>query len=85
MVKSKIGVSPWLLFTPYVLFLAAVAQKKHDVYGVWSKNIQSSVKETNEQLTAINNILDSLVPLVNNLNELLPVDQRLPSFSQSPS
>ncbi|KAL5270069.1 hypothetical protein ACHWQZ_G003528 [Mnemiopsis leidyi] len=65
--------------------ILAVAQKKHDVYGLWSKNIQSSVGETNEQLTAINTTLEGLVPLVNCLNELLPVDQRLPPFSQTPS
>ena len=62
---------------------AAITEKKHNVYNVWSNNIQSSVKEINQQLAHINSLVDGLVPLVNELNETLPVDERLPPFTQS--
>ncbi|XP_063683473.1 uncharacterized protein LOC134817997 isoform X2 [Bolinopsis microptera] len=66
-----------------VALILAITEKKHNVYNVWSNNIQSSVKEINQQLAHINTLVDGLVPLVNELNETLPVDERLPTFTQS--
>ena len=60
-----------------------MTQKKHNVYNVWSSNIQSSVREISQQLTEISGVVDGLVPLVNELNQSLAVDERLPPFTQS--
>ena len=60
-----------------------MTQKKHHVYNVWSNNIQSSVREINQQLSDISSTVDGLVPLVNELNQALSVDERMAPFSRS--
>jgi len=62
--------------------ILAVTQKKQSVYSVWSSNIQTSVKEINSHLSAMQKTVDGLIPLVNELNEMLPVDERMAPFTE---
>lgn len=61
--------------------LLAVTQKKNNIYTAWSSNIQSSVKDINAQLLQMQKTVDGLVPLVSELNEMLPVDEKMAPFS----
>lgn len=50
---------------------------------MWSHNIQNSVKEVNEQLGMMQKTVEGLIPTINKLNEMLPVDERLAPFTRN--
>lgn len=61
--------------------ILGTTQKKHTVYNAWSNSIQTSVKDISAQLSSIQKTVDRMAPLVNELNELLPVDERMAPFT----
>lgn len=58
--------------------------KQNNSYTQWSTHIRSSVKDVSTSLTAIQKSVEGLVPLVNELNDLLPPQERLQPFTLSP-
>jgi len=60
-------------------------QKQNTSYTQWSSHIRGSVKDISTSLTSVQKTVEGLVPLVNELNDLLPPQERLQPFTLTPS